>query len=66
MSDCNHTKSELTGHQICIYKSAVEVGKELEQERIVEIILSTFWTGLIPREHVETMLALIRKDSDAL
>ena len=66
MTDCNHTKSELTGHQICIYKSAVEVGKELEQERIVEIILSTFWTGLIPREDVETMLALIRKDFNAL
>ena len=48
------------------FERRYQAGVLAERERIVEIVLSTFWTGLIPREHVETMLALIRKDSDAL
>ncbi len=40
MSNCNHTKSELTGHQVCIYNSAVEVGKEMENERIIKLLES--------------------------
>lgn len=66
MSNCNHTKSELTGHQVCIYNSAVEVGKEMENERIIKLLEDAIehdWKGSEPCEacdQTDYLIALIK------
>jgi hypothetical protein len=38
MTNCQHTRTYLEGHQLCIYAEGMEAGAEIEQERIIELI----------------------------
>jgi hypothetical protein len=35
---CNHTRTELSGHNLCLYKEGVEEGIQIEQERIIKLL----------------------------
>jgi hypothetical protein len=45
--NCNHTSSELSGHQLCIYNDGVAEGKQVEYERISDLVerLPFIWMG---------------------
>ena len=36
--NCNHTRTYLEGHQMCIFSEGVDKGVELEQERIIKVL----------------------------
>lgn len=36
--NCNHTRTYLEGHQMCIFTEGVDKGVELEQERIIKLL----------------------------
>ena len=61
MSECNHTQSILTGHQICIHNNGVRNGIEMEQERIIKLLKDkALWLAHLDRlETVEVLRNLI-------
>jgi hypothetical protein len=38
MTNCQHTRTYLEGHQLCIYAEGMEAGGEIEQERIIKLL----------------------------